>query len=345
MLTIFSEDHEFQNGRSELTDGQLVRPFERPERARMIIERVREMKLGDIEAPIDMGLDPIRRIHDPGLVDFLAVAWDLWAAEGRENDALPLCWQVRGLNPREPESIDGKLSYFSFDAGTPITPGTWRAVRSSANTALTGAAWLIRGEKAVFSLCRPPGHHAHADVYGGYCFLNNAAIAAQHLLDGGCARVSIIDVDYHHGNGTQSIFYNRPDVQFLSIHADPRHEFPFFLGHVDERGQAAGRGHNFNYPLPWGTGWDRWSVALQEVLDEVDVFAPDALVVSLGVDTFEKDPISQFTLGTDCFPRIGEALAGINRPVLFVMEGGYAIDEVGVNVVNVLTGFEQANGI
>ena len=343
MLTIFSPDHRFQDGRSELNDGMIMKPFEKPERAEMIISRVRDVNLGEVRTPDDAGIDPIARIHDKRLIKFLEEAWELWAAEGRDNDALPLCWPVRGMGNREPETIDGRLSYFSFDAGTPITPGTWRAITSSANTAVSGAGALVTGEQAVFSLCRPPGHHAHADFYGGYCFFNNAAIAAQYLLDKGCARISIIDVDYHHGNGTQSIFYGRSDVQFLSIHADPRFEFPFFLGHADEIGEGAGYGHNHNYPLPWGSDWDRWSEALETACRRIEDFAPDAIIVSLGVDTYKEDPISQFTLDTDAFPRIGERLAALNRPTQFVMEGGYAIEAIAVNAVGVLTGFESAS--
>jgi Deacetylases, including yeast histone deacetylase and acetoin utilization protein len=255
---------------------------------------------------------------------------------------------VRGLGQgpsRVPESIDGKLSYYSFDAGTPITAGTWKAITASVNTALEGAERLAGGEKAVFSLCRPPGHHAHRDFYGGYCFFNNAGLAAQHLLDKGCARVSVLDVDYHHGNGTQALFYDRADVQFLSIHADPKTDFPFFLGHADEYGQGPGRGHNHNYPLPNGTGWEGWSAALTQACETISDYAPDALVVSLGVDTFKDDPISSFTLETEHYPRIGAEIAALNKPTLFVMEGGYAIDAIGVNTVNVLDGFNKANAI
>jgi len=342
MLTIYSEDHKLQDGRAELSEGELVRPFERPERAYYIIDRVREVALGEVLPPEDFGLGPIERIHDKRLVKFLAEAWDMWTAEGRENDALPLCWPIRGLRSIEPETIDGKLSYFSFDAGTPITPGTWGAIRSSANVALTGAKHLLAGAKGVFSLCRPPGHHAHADFYGGYCFFNNAAIAAQHLLDKGCARVSILDVDYHHGNGTQAIFYERSDVQFLSIHADPVQEYPFFLGHSDETGNGPGRGLNHNYPLPWGTTWDAWSAALDDACERIIDYSPDAIVVSLGVDTYKQDPISHFLLDTEHYPLIGARIAELNRPALFVMEGGYAIEQVGVNAVGVLTGFDEA---
>jgi acetoin utilization deacetylase AcuC-like enzyme len=229
-----------------------------------------------------------------------------------------------------------------MDAGVPITSGTWAAVQESANVALTGAKRLRAGAKAVFSLCRPPGHHAAADYMGGYCYLNNAAIAAQYLRDNGCERVAILDVDYHHGNGTQSIFYQRADVFCASLHADPSVEYPSFLGYADETGAGAGAGYNSNFPLPHGTDWASYSVALHNACDLIASFAPDALVVSLGVDTFEKDPISLFKLKNDDYLRMGEQIAGLGKPTLFVMEGGYAVEDIGINAVNVLQGFEQA---
>ncbi|MEO0392012.1 MAG: histone deacetylase family protein [Pseudomonadota bacterium] len=356
MLTIFSPDHQFQDGNAELVRGHLVKPYERPQRAELIIKQVRQSALGQVEEPQDYGIAPIAKVHDPAFIDFLEQAWARWSDLGRTHDALPLCWPVRNLGQapgqpplqapnRLPESIDGQLSYFSFDAGTPIIEGTWRAITASVNTAIEGAERLIKGEKAVFSLCRPPGHHAHRDFYGGYCFFNNAAIAAQYLLDRGCARVSILDVDYHHGNGTQALFYERGDVQFLSLHGDPKTEFPFFLGYGEETGHGPGLGHNHNFPMPAGTGWAAWLASLTQALERIADYAPDALIVSLGVDTYKDDPISAFTLDHDDYPELGALIAGVGRPTLFVMAGGYAIDAIGVNTVNVLSGFDSANAI
>ncbi len=237
MLTVYSDDHALQDGKAELIDGQLLPCFEMPRRAFLIRDRVREVGLGEIVAPEDFGTVPIERVHTPDFVAFLGTAWAQWTATGREFDAQPWTWPVRTLRQVRPDSIDGLMGYHSLDAGTPITAGTWRAACSSAQVALTGAKLIADGRhKAAFSLCRPPGHHAAADVYGGYCFLNNAAIAAQFLIDGGAERVAILDVDYHHGNGTQAIFYDRPDVLFLSLHGDPRQEFPYYLGWAEETG-------------------------------------------------------------------------------------------------------------
>jgi len=340
MLTYFSEDHRFQDGKSELIDGELKPCFEMPRRAEMVLARVKEVQLGEVRAPQSFGREPLARIHTAPFLDFLEGAWDAWSAAGHSHDALPLVWQVRGFRAIEPETIDGKLSYFSLDAGTPITAGTWRAASASANVALSGAADLLAGERAVFSLCRPPGHHAAQDIYGGYCFLNNAAIAAQSLLDGGMKSVAILDVDYHHGNGTQTIFYDRGDVFFASLHGHPRQEYPYFLGYEDETGSGAGEGCNANYPLDWGSDFAAWSAALDDALAKIGAYGPEALVVSLGVDTFKEDPISQFRLDSPDYLTIGARIAALGLPTLFVFEGGYAVEAVGVNAVNVLLGFE-----
>ena len=342
MNTIYSADHRYHDGRFELIDGQLQAPVERPQRAEAVLARVRETGLGPVLDAEDFGTAPLERVHDPDFLAFLRTAHDAWRAEHGDSDALPLNWPCRGFRQRLPESIDGRLGHYSFDAGTPITSGTWRAARSSVNVALTGAMRLREnGESAVFSLCRPPGHHASRDLYGGYCFLNNAAVAAQWLRDAGAARVSILDVDYHHGNGTQSIFYERPDVLFVSLHAHPAQEFPYFLGYEDETGDGAGEGFNLNLPLPWGTAWKAYETALDTALARIADHAPDYVVVSLGVDTFEGDPISRFRLRGDDYPAVGRRLAALRLPVLFVMEGGYALDEIGANMVGVLAGFED----
>ena len=338
MLTIYSDDHHLHYGKSELVDGELKPCFECPQRADIILEAVKTSKLGDVITPDDFGLAPVRAVHSSNFVAFLEQAWAMWTAAGRSGDALPLSWAIRGLRSIEPETIDGKLSYFSFDAATPITAGTWQASISAANVALTGAQRLLHGEASAFSLCRPPGHHAASDYFGGYCFLNNAAIAAQYLRDRGATRVAILDVDYHHGNGTQSIFYERDDVLFVSIHADPLQEYPFFLGHADERGSGPGLGYTANFPLRWHCTAAEWFRALDASLALLSAYAPDYVVVSLGVDTYKDDPISRFRLETPDYLQVGSRIAGLGVPTLFVLEGGYAVAEVGRNVSNVLIG-------
>jgi acetoin utilization deacetylase AcuC-like enzyme len=243
-----------------------------------------------------------------------------------------------------PTSFPARVGLFAFDAGTPLMSGSWEAARHGAACAWTAARRVAGGERAAFALTRPPGHHAGADFFGGYCFLNNAALAAQTLRDAGAARVAVLDVDYHHGNGTQAIFYERADVHFASLHGDPRTDYPYYLGHADERGVGAGLGFNHNLPLARGTDFATWRAALAVALQGIAASGAEALVVSLGVDTFEGDPVAGFHLRSDDYLRIGEDLAVAGLPTVFVFEGGYAVAEVGVNAVNVLQGFEQHAG-
>lgn len=342
MKTVYSDDHRLQDGKAELIDGKLVACFECPERADIVLRHVRDAALGPVIAPERFGREPVARVHDEAFLTFLETAWDAWVEAHGAYDALPLAWATRGFHAREPEAIDGKLSYFSFDAGTPITAGTWRAACASADVALTGQRLVANGERAAFALCRPPGHHAGRDVYGGYCFLNNAAIAAQAFRDAGADRVAILDIDYHHGNGTQAIFYDRADVLFVSLHGHPAQEYPYFAGYEDETGAAAGEGFTLNLPLRHGTGFDLWAEALETGCRRTADYGADALVVSLGLDTFEEDPISQFKLKSDDYLTVGARLAALGRPTLFVMEGGYAVDALGRNTANVLGGFAGA---
>jgi len=340
MLTIYSNKHRLHHG-TELKDGLLKPSVEMPGRADTVLARVQTAGLGDIIGPRDFASSAYSPVHSARYVNFLENAWAKWAAIGRSHDALPLIWPVRDLRSDiEPDHIDGKLGFYAMDAGVPITAGTWEAVRTSANLALTGMAAIADGASSAFALCRPPGHHAAAEYMGGYCYLNNAAIAAQGFIAKGAKRVAVIDVDYHHGNGTQSIFYDRADVLFVSLHGNPKNSYPYFLGHRDEHGHGAGIGFNHNYPLPHGTAWDTYSVALADACRKLVAYAPDAIVVSLGVDTFKDDPISQFKLESDDYLRMGEAIADVGKPTLFVMEGGYMVDDIGVNAVNVLLGFE-----
>jgi acetoin utilization deacetylase AcuC-like enzyme len=231
------------------------------------------------------------------------------------------------------------MGLFSFDAGTPFTAGTWVVVRMGAFCALSAAQQIVNGDRAAFSLSRPPGHHAGVDFFGGYCFLNNAALAAQYLRDAGMKRVAVLDIDYHHGNGTQACFYDRADVFFASLHGDPRTEYPFYLGHADETGHGAGLGANLNLPLPRGTGFELWFTALEHALASIARFGADAVVVSLGLDTFAGDPISGFQLQSDDYLRVGERIAKAGLPTVLVFEGGYAVAEVGINAANVLQAF------
>ncbi len=341
MKTLFSPVELTHDPKHEISDGRLMPAVEIPARAEIVRDRILATGLGEILEPEDFGTAPLARVHSEDYLDFLERFWKRWSDAGREGEAFPFVWPVRHLRPDPvPDHIDGLLGRYSFDAGTPIGEHTYAAARAAANCALTAAKRVGGGERAAFALCRPPGHHAAADYYGGYCFLNNAAIAAQWMRDAGAERIAVLDVDYHHGNGTQAIFYHRDDVLFLSLHADPREEYPYFLGHADEMGVGPGEGFNANFPLPLGTDWPIWSEALEAALAKVAAFSPDTLIVSLGLDPYERDPISKFRLVSDDFSRLGARLAKVGLPTVFVMEGGYAVEALGVNCVNVLTGFE-----
>jgi len=342
LITVFSAQHLLRRPRTELHGGELVCPHESPQRAQIVLERVETQRLGEVIAPASFGSDPLLRVHDQGYIEFLKQAWSEWVAAGNRGEAIPDCWPARRMNQRRPNSIMGKLGYYAMAGETSISQGTWEAASAAADVALTGALRIKDGESAAFALCRPPGHHAARDLYGGYCFLNNAAIAAQYLRDYGAARVAILDVDFHHGNGTQDIFYDRPDVLYVSLHGDPADAFPYFSGYADEAGTGAGSGFTVNLPLPVGTEFNAWRDALRAALTRIANFRAEALVVSLGVDTFAEDPISFFRLQTPDFLTYGGMIGACAIPTLFVLEGGYAVGEIGVNVVNVLTGFETA---
>lgn len=342
MKTVYSPLHAQHQGTMELIAGAFVPGFEKPSRADIIRARLESEKLGPILPPQLQDLNAAKRVHRVDYVDFLPTIYPAWEASGRTGSALPFAWPTRGLRTDVvPDAIEARLGYYSFDAGAPFVKGTWEAINSSYQVALTAAALVRGGERRAFALCRPPGHHAGDAFMGGYCYINNAAVVAQWFRDQGASRVSILDIDYHHGNGTQQIFYRRSDVQVLSLHGDPTMEYPFFLGHADEKGDGPGEGFNINYPMPFGTTFDLWNEALEDACRHVAAYAPDVVVVSLGVDTFEKDPISQFKLISSDYPAIGRRIAQLNRPTLFVMEGGYAVEEIGINVVGVLTGFED----
>lgn len=345
MLIFHNPVHEKHQGRQEMFRGKLVPCHETAARLEFVLDALRERSIGELRSPSGADIALIKRVHSPRYVDFLASAWQEWIALDPANaqlDVLPSVWPVRGFrHDVEPTNFAARVGLFSFDSGCPLTAGTWEAATAGAACAIDAARAVTAagGPRTAMALTRPPGHHAGADFFGGYCFLNNAALAAQALRDAGAARVAILDVDYHHGNGTQSIFYERGDVLTVSVHGDPTTEYPFFLGYADEHGQGAGEGRNLNLPLPAGTGFDTWTQALQQGLAAIRAFKADAVVIALGVDTYEGDPISKFKLKSADYFDVGRMVASLGLPTVFTMEGGYAVADVGINVANVLEGF------
>ncbi|HET7606634.1 MAG TPA: histone deacetylase family protein [Sphingomicrobium sp.] len=313
---------------AEFFNGKLHPAAEHPGRVDAILAAI-----GKTEAPADKGLGPIHRVHDVGYVDFLERAHAEWLAAGREGDAFPYTFPIVHRRARGWDRIDATLGHYSFDTSTPIGAGTWEACYWSVQTALAGLEAVVAGERAAFAFTRPPGHHAGGDYFGGYSYLNHAAICADAALAAGKRRVAILDVDYHHGNGTQDIVAGREDIVFVSIHADPSTDYPFFWGNADESG-----GNILNLPLPRGTDWSGYAPALTQALDWIEQSAPELLIVSYGADTWEGDPISYFELRTSDYAPMARRIASLGRPTLVVMEGGYAVEALGANVAEFLSG-------
>ncbi len=320
--------------RSEFFNGALHPAAEHPGRVDAILD-----SLGGTEAPADRGMGALLRVHSADYLGFLQSAHSDWRAAGRDGDAFPYTFPVVARRALRLERIDATLGQYSFDTSTPIAEGTWQSSYWSGQTALGALQSVLDGQRSAFALCRPPGHHAGADYLGGYSYLNNAAIAAEAALGGGRARVAILDVDYHHGNGTQDIFYERGDVAYASIHADPSTDYPYFWGRSDEGGAGAGVGANLNLPLPRGTGWTQYQPALERALEWVAAFDAELLIVSYGADTYAGDPISFFELDTSDYAPMARRIAAFGLPTVIVMEGGYAVDALGANVAELLSGF------
>ncbi len=340
MITVYADDHNLHCGLLDPRGDEWQPSAECPERANNVLKVIRDQNFGTLKDPTNFGEDKLTRIHAPDYVQFLKDAWPAWLASNeRGANARPDTFVGAGMRHADTQCIAGKLGRYSFDSTSPFVEGSWQAIRTSANIALTGAELVKRGEQQAFALCRPPGHHATVNYCGGYCYLNNTALAAQSLLDGGAKKIAVLDVDYHHGNGTQSIFYERNDVLTISLHADPSLEYPYFLGYADEPGSGAGHGFNVNYPLPFGTDWKQYEGALADAILQVQRFEPDGLVVALGLDTFAGDPTTHFNIETEDYLRMGKAIASLGLQTLVVLEGGYSVEHIGTNTVKFLSGF------
>ncbi len=338
MLTFCSPAQNAHAPLLELVNGQAEAHAEIPARLENMLAA-----MGAVRPPEDHGLEAILAVHDPAYVAFLQSAHDAWLAAGREGDAIGYAFPVRGRRPLGLERIDGRLGQYGFDTVTPIAAGTWQAAYGAAQSAIAAVEAKASGEaRHAFALCRPPGHHAGADYFGGYCYLNNAAIAARAAASRGMGPVAVLDVDYHHGNGTQDIFYEDGSIFFASIHADPKTDFPYFWGHAEERGAGDGEGTTFNQPLPRGTDWTAYEGALGKALEAIARFGATTLIVSYGADTFAEDPISQFALTTDDMQRMGAAITALGLPTVTVMEGGYNVAALGRNVAAFIAGLEGA---
>ena len=342
-----SPAHLGHDGLVELLAGREVRCFESPERATEIETALRAAGGYELREPDEHGIDPISAVHDMELIDLIEHVYpDAEAGRFPPNgrslipDTFRTAAYVRGHAPAElPSGRRERLGAFCFDTATPIVAGTYAAARAAVDVALSAADSVIAGAPLAYGLCRPPGHHASRGMFGGYCFFNNAAIVAERLVGLGAERVAILDVDFHHGNGTQSIFWERGDVLYVSLHGDPRAAYPYYSGYASETGAGAGDGRTLNLPLPPGTDGAAYLTALRDGLAAITAFGPDApLVLSLGFDTFERDPISDLALRTDDYTTVAREIAAMGRPIVALQEGGYAVDAIGANAVAFLGG-------
>jgi acetoin utilization deacetylase AcuC-like enzyme len=393
MKIIYTDRHKLHATEGLLIEGQPTQNYEVPARAEIILNAVQAAGLGPASAPTDHGLDPILAIHDADFVTFLQNVYAQNAAYYEQNVPFsPETFAPRGFRRKPgPHNYWGLAGYYSFGVGSPILEGTWEAAYWSAQCALSAAEAVLAGERVAYALCRPPGHHAARDLYGGFCFLNNAAIAARHLqtphlpqkassnslkvrvradpaanredavgersralsqgdvspeekqsAEGPGVRVAILDIDYHHGNGTQEIFYADPTVLYCSLHADPDSDYPYYWGGADERGEGAGEGTNRNWPLPPKTGDAAYLAALDEALGVIGEFEPRYLVISAGFDIVAADPVGGFTVSTDGLHEIGRRIAALSchTPTVIVQEGGYLLGRLGENALAFLSAFE-----
>jgi acetoin utilization deacetylase AcuC-like enzyme len=323
-----------------------------PERARAILAAAREAGATVVPAQ-RREIEALHSVHSPDLVRHLSTIWPAWEAGGYARDygrdrVVPYVFPTRallaGLPPRLPAATHAQVGLYCYDTMTLVGPGSWEAIRAAAEAALTAADMITAGARASYALCRPPGHHAGPDGYGGSCYLNNAALAAQALRDLGARRVAVLDLDAHHGNGTQAIFYARPDVYYGSVHVDPGAGwFPHYLGFADERGGGDGTGANRNVPLAPGAGDDEWLAAVAALCADVRAHGAEAIVLSLGVDAAAADPESPLQVSAGAYRAAGE-LIGALGPVAVIQEGGYDLASIGEYVLAALTGVQSGAG-
>jgi acetoin utilization deacetylase AcuC-like enzyme len=346
MPVVTSPAHLAHDGLVEVQRGRVIPCYEQPARITEIERALAASEGYRLVEPMAHGLEPILAVHDAGLVNLLENVWDDAVASGDTDGVAPLIPDTFLVGPYAAGGYSGegtgrpaRLGAYCLDTATPIVAGTYAAACAAVDVALTAADQVLGGAPIAYGLCRPPGHHANRTMYGGYCLFNNAAIVAERLLAGGAKRVAILDVDYHHGNGTQQVFWERAEVLYVSLHADPARAFPYFSGHAEESGGGPGAGTTLNLPLPAGTEIGAYLSALGTACDAIGRFAPDApLIVSLGFDTFERDPIGDLALRTPDYTEVGGRIAALGMPMIVLQEGGYAIDAIAANALSFFNG-------
>jgi acetoin utilization deacetylase AcuC-like enzyme len=345
MLIVHTEKHRLHNPKLYFALGRMDKYPEQPSRVETILKAIKDRNIGELVEPMDFGIEYVQECHSQEYIDYLKSAYELWIQKGGdENGVIPDTYAVHVSSiyrdiTKHGDNILAKMGIFTFDTATVIARDTFTAAYEATQVAITAADLLISKKlHSAFALCRPPGHHSAQELLGGFCFFNNAAIATVFLINKGL-RVCILDIDYHHGNGTQEIFYDKQNPKFVSMHC--HNSDPYFWGYSEMEGEGEGKGYKVNVNLPDQTGDKDYLIALQKTIEEhVIPYEADVIVVSLGVDTFEGDPVGTFQITSPGFIKIGERIRSIGKPTLFVMEGGYDSLDLGVNVCNVLQGFE-----
>ena len=339
MKIFYSETHRKHEPPFEVFDGGLRTPYlENPDRMDRILDALNNEDWAEIAEPTDFGLDPIHAVHDKDYIDFLGSCWTEWLDSDPKDPSvlLPATFALR-RHPQKPASLLGRAGYYMMDLSACIVEGTYEAALASANCALSAAQEISNGARSAFALCRPPGHHTGKNYGGGYCFINNAAVAANWLSSKG--KVALLDIDYHCGNGTQDIFYDRDDVLTISIHADPNFEYPHYAGYANETGAGTGLGYHKNFPLEKGTDDAQYLSTLEEALSLIRKFEPKYLVLSAGMDIYADDPLGTIKVTTDGIGEIGKQISALDLPTVIIMEGGYANEALGRNIVSLLGEF------
>ena len=355
MKAVLTDRHSVHDPTHETYLGVPVPANEGAERAEIIAAALADDGGFELIEPAQHGTQPILAVHDPGLVRFMEEAWPAVQAQQIDReflvaDTYPVRNMFEGMSEEviaarpEPEAIGGRVGWWGLDSSNPIVEGSYEAARSAVDVAMTSVDLVLGGESIVYGLCRPPGHHAARAMAGGYCFFNNAAIAAQAIVDRTGEQVGILDVDVHHGNGTQQIFWRRGDVAYASLHSDPRRLYPFFVGHADEIGEGPGRGANLNLPQPLRADDATYIGDIDRALDWIGSRPGSVIVVSLGFDTYEHDPIGDLALTTEGYAEIGHRVAALGRRLVVLQEGGYYRPALGTNAVAWLKGARAGAG-
>jgi acetoin utilization deacetylase AcuC-like enzyme len=340
MRIVYTNQHLLHNTDQVIFEGSPFTTDEVPQRMDVLLKAISNANFGTITEPADHGLDPILAVHDPEYVDFLRTVYEENKSYYQQAEPVFTWAFATRYTGRKPNKFLGKLGYYAFGWGTPILEGTWDAAYWSVQCALTTADLVLGGEPSAYALCRPPGHHAAKDLYGGFCYLNNAAAAARYVQNQRKgSRVAILDIDFHHGNGSQSIFYSDPSVLYCSLHADPEIEYPYYWGYSDEHGEGPGVGLNHNWPLPLGTDDNLYLETLEQALTMIRTFTPDVLVLSAGFDIVEGDSVGGFNITPDGLNRIALHIAQLDLPTVIIQEGGYNLERLGQDVVTFLSHF------